>query len=241
MGRFLAFFDANVIVIFNDLLYSVESLSMMQRDPDDVNPARTLADFLYDLGGIALDRVRMRPLPGTATISDLENTKYCELVDGTLIEKATGLHESLLAGCILGWMHPFLKSRKLGFVVGTGGTMEILPGLVRVPDVAFVSWARTPNGQIPHEDVPTIVPDLVVEIIKRGNTGREMTRKRREYITAGVQRVWMVDRFNRTVSVYSSETECRTLTESDTLDGEDILPGFKLSIRDIFGELERHG
>lgn len=85
------------------------------------------------------------------------------------------------------------------------------------------------------------MPDLAIEVLSRGNTPREMARKRREYFTAGVRRVWMVDRFNRTVSVYSSETEFRTFTDSDTLDGEDVLPGFKLSIRDIFGELERHG
>ncbi len=47
------------------------------------------------------------PPPGTATEADLiavndRKQGICELVDGTLVEKAMGLIESLLAGSMLG-------------------------------------------------------------------------------------------------------------------------------------------
>jgi hypothetical protein len=61
----------------------------------------TLADLLEQLGGIAPDRVRFRPAPGTATEKDVlaihdREGRLCELADGVLVEKAVGLRESLL-------------------------------------------------------------------------------------------------------------------------------------------------
>jgi Uma2 family endonuclease len=135
----------------------------------------------------------------------------------------------------------FVRARKLGKIVGKQATMQILTGLVRIPDVAFISWDRFPNRRIPEEPVPALVPDLAIEVISKNNTLAEMARKRHEYFTAGVRLVWMVDHFSRTVTVYTSEKEFRTLTESDILDGGGVLPGLAIPIRDIFAELDAHG
>ena len=191
---------------------------MIELDPETIVPRRTFADFVHELGDIALDRIRMVPSPGTATIADVENAKGCELIEGALVEKAMGMRESLLAVYIASLIRPFVASRNLGIVLGADGTMEILTGLVRLPDVAFVSWDRMPHRVIPEEPVPALAPDLAIEVLSRGNTPREMARKRREYFTAGVRRVWMVDRFNRTVSVYSSEpNSARSLIQTRSM------------------------
>src|SRR6516225_5266883 len=111
---------------------------------------KTLADLLDRLGGVPLDRIRFRPYPGTATIQDvidIERTedRLCELVEGVLVEKAMGYHESALAAFVGGLLNAFVIPRNLGLVSGADGTMEIMPDLVRIPDVAFTNWDRFPG------------------------------------------------------------------------------------------------
>jgi hypothetical protein len=75
--------------------------------------ATTWADRLYDLGNIPASRIRMEPAPGTAKMEDVTRLRdtegrLYELVDGTLVEKAIGWQESLLAGILLHWLHVYL-------------------------------------------------------------------------------------------------------------------------------------
>ena len=68
-----------------------------------------------------------------------------------------------------------------------------------------------------------------------------MKRKRREYFKAGVRLVWIIDPEIRTAAVYTSAEKYTVLTESDTLSGGEVLPGFTLSLRDLFAGLDRTG
>ena len=200
-----------------------------------------LRDLLRQLGDIPPERVRMRPAPGTATVADVVKNKLCELIDDTLVEKTMGAREAMLALAIGAWLRDFVKPRKLGIVLGADATLEILSGLVRLPDVAFISWDRMPDRKIPKEPVPDLVPDLAVEVLSKGNTKDEMIRKRREYFKAGVRLVWMVEPKTRTVDVYTSVKKFSTIREEDTLDGGTVLPGFKLPLRKLFEELDEQG
>jgi Uma2 family endonuclease len=66
-----------------------------------------------------------------------------------------------------------------------------------------------------------------------------MDRKVGEYFAAGVKLVWLVDPAKRVVIVYTSVKDQRTLTQADTLDGGEVLPGFSLPLRELFAELDR--
>src|SRR5437773_21283 len=158
---------------------------------------RSMDDVLRNLGGIPPSRVRMDPPPGTATVRDLirlwkTEGRMCELVDGTLVEKPMAFPESYVALLIATAIQNFISPRDLGVVVGEQGMMRLVKGLVRAPDVSFVNWNQFPTRQIPDEPVPTLHPDLAVEVFSRGNTRREMARKRREYFRSGCRLVWMV-------------------------------------------------
>jgi Uma2 family endonuclease len=83
-----------------------------------------------------------------------------------------------------------------------------------------------------------LAPSIAVEVLSESNTRGEMERKRREYFKAGVEVVWIVDPESRTVDVYTTLQEFITLTEKDKLDGGAVLPGFTLSLRDLFSELD---
>jgi len=205
-------------------------------------PIVTIADLLDRLGGIEPGRVRFNPIPGTATEKDVlliesQENRLFELVDGALVEKVMGYRESVLAVVLATALQTFVAARKRGLVSGPDGMMRLFPGLVRIPDVAFVSRERLPNG-IPKDPIPDLVPDLAVEILSESNTPREMARKRGEYFDAGVRLVWFVDPDSRTVVVYTGPEQSRVLTEDQTLDGDPVLPGFSLVLKTLFAELD---
>jgi Uma2 family endonuclease len=204
----------------------------------------TLADLVERLGSIPLDRIRFRPSPGTATEEDVirieqEENRLCELVEGVLVEKPMGFRESLLATALIQYLREFVAPGNLGLITGEGGMLRLFAGLVRIPDVAFISWARLPDGKVPEEPIPELAPDLAVEVLSRMNTPREMRRKRDEYFEAGVTLVWIVDPDKRTVTVFSAPDEGVVYSQHDVLEGETVLPGFKLAVQDLFAELDR--
>jgi len=209
-----------------------------------VSDASTVADLIHRLGDIPPERIRLKPPPGQATVADVieiedRENRICELVEGVLVEKAMGYREGFLANRLLILLSQFVDPRNLGLVSGSDAMMQIFPDLVRIPDVAFASWARFPEGRIPEEPVPHLVPDLAVEVLSRGNTRREMDRKVGEYFAAGVRLVWIIDPKKRTVAVYTSPRDVGTLAERDVLDGGEVLPGFTLPLRELFAELDR--
>jgi Uma2 family endonuclease len=208
------------------------------------NRTTTLAELLERLGGVPPDRVLLDPPPGTATVEDVvakevHENRLCELVDGVLVEKAMGLRESILAVFLGRLLHEFVTAANLGLVSGEQGMMQLFPGLVRIPDVAFAAWARFPSGRVPDDPVPQLVPDLAVEVLSRGDTTGEMRRKLREYFEAGVRLVWLVDPRQRSVSVYTSPASVKVLSEPDILDGGEVLRGFRLPLKSLFAELDR--
>jgi Uma2 family endonuclease len=206
----------------------------------------TLADLLEQLGGIAPARVRFRPVPGTAiekdvlAIHDREDRLY-ELVDGVLVEKAMGFRESLLAGMVIEILRGFVRVRNLGLVTAPDGMMRLAAGLIRIPDVAFISWDRFPNRRVPTEPIPDVAPDLAVEVLSAGNTPGEMVRKRQDYFAAGVHLVWQIDPNVRTVEVFTAPDHSTVLHEAQTLTGGTVLPGFTLPLQELFSELDRQG
>ena len=203
-------------------------------------PPETFAEVWERLGNVPLNRIRMFPLPGTATVADVERLCnrepkcLCELVDGVLVEKAFGHFESRLAARLIQLLGGFLDDHDLGIVAGADGPHRVLPDQVRFPDVAFIGYDQIPADADPNTVVPDWIPSLAVEVISESNTKAEMARKLKDYFEAGVKLVWYVDTPNRTVRVYHAPETFVTKGEGDELDGETVLPGFRVAIRDWF-------
>ena len=198
-----------------------------------------LDELLRDLGGIPPSRVRATPAPGTATLRDLirlqkKDGRIYELVDGTLVAKPVGYTESNIAILLGAALQQFLNDHDLGVITGEQGLMKLMPRLARGPDVSFVSWSQLPGRHLPTDPVPGLHPDLAVEVLSKGNTRPEMARKRKEYFLTGTRLVWQVNPRKRTVDVYTTPDEFTSLTATDTLDGGDVLPGFRLPVKALF-------
>jgi Uma2 family endonuclease len=204
-----------------------------------------MADLLDHLGNVDPQRVRLKPTPGTATEKDVieierREQRLYELVDGVLVEKVMGFKESALAVWLGFLLQSFLEKHDLGFLAGESGAVRLMPGLVRIPDLSFISWAQVPGHAIPDDPIAGLVPDLAVEVLSKGNTKKEMQGKLRDYFIAGVKLVWFVDDRKRTVQVFTAPDQGTTRTEEDSLDGGTVLPGLTLPVKQIFARVARN-
>lgn len=207
---------------------------------------QTFADLLEELGGISPSRVRFRPAPGRATEKDVirieaSENRLFELVDGVLVEKAMGAREALLASYLVHFFWEYLKANDLGVALGADGMMRLRPRLVRIPDVSFISWDQIPSGEFPSKPIPDLFPDLAVEVLSDSNTVAEIDRKLSEYFEAGCRLAWIIDPKTHTADVYTSPTDSRHLRPNQSLDGGDVLPGFKLPLKELFASTRRRG
>lgn len=185
--------------------------------------------------GVPPKRIRLQPPPGQATEVDVVRARpLCELIDGVLVEKAMGFWESRLAVLLGYYIETYLDDNDIGFTLGEGGMQRVAFGQVRLPDLSFYLWSRFPNRELTTAQILDKVADLAVEVLSPSNTEEEMKRKRREFFAGGAKLFWIVDPDERTVEVFTALEQATLFTEADTLDGGDVLPGFKLSIREWF-------
>ena len=159
-----------------------------------------------------------------------------ELIRGVLHETtSSGVEHGEIAAKLTILLGIFIMPRKLGTLVTSdvGVWLERDPDTVREPDIAYFSAARLPPDVriTGYAEVP---PDLVVEIVSPSDTRREVRDKARMWLSYGVALVWVVQPDTRTVDVYEPGQAAVTLTDNDTLDGSEVLPGFTCPISDIF-------
>lgn len=209
------------------------------RDHGDI-PAN-LADLQEHLGGIPIERISMMPPPGTATEEDLWRWKYCELVDGVIVVKASNLIKGLLSTKLMFALGMWAQESNLhGYVFPSAAYR--FADVIRLPDISYVSAKTWGDRRLEDVEVGDFTPDVVVDFVVRENTAREMQRKRAEYADAGVKLIWTVDTLEHVVWVTRPEetaSESRCLKRCDTLESREVLPGFSLPIEDWFSEVER--
>jgi Uma2 family endonuclease len=204
---------------------------------------RTLADLHKRLGGIPLDRIRFEPPPGTATEEDVleldrREGRGCELIDGTLVEKHMGAAESYLSWLLGHLLGQYLDRNKRGIGLNRDALLRISPGLIRMPDLSFISWDKLPGRKVPLKPIWDLYPDLAIEIISESNTPAEIRRKLDEYFKSGVRLAWVIDPRKRTARVHTSAQRSHLVREHQSLDGGDVLPGFSVRLADLFKHLE---
>jgi Uma2 family endonuclease len=146
-----------------------------------------------------------------------------------------GLEASEMSGVIFSLVFGFVRPRNLGVVTVTDGAYILArnPDVVVMPDVAFIAWDRLP-GRIRPKGFSPVPPNLAVEVASPSDRTGDIAAKMARYRAAGVTLVWWVYPGDRTVAVYRDGEFVATLGENDTLDGEDVLPGFSLPVSEIF-------
>jgi Uma2 family endonuclease len=159
-----------------------------------------------------------------------------ELVRGELVMMSpAGFEHGRIALVIGRLMGNFVSKHAMGVVVGaeTGFQIAHDPDTVRAPDVAFVRSDRVPStGLLGFFQGP---PDLAVEVLSPGDRASEVTTKVHDWLDSGCRSVWVADPQTRIVTVYRSHNEIAVFAAPDTVAAGDVLPGFSIAVRRIFG------
>jgi len=169
----------------------------------------------------------------TRTAVALDPEKVYEIVDGQPEEKEmAGARHGRVIMRLGARLEMHVEQHQLGGIYSPDTTFQIGRN-ERLPDLAFVSAARMPEGGEP-EGIWPIAPDLAIEVISPNDLWEKVQSKVREYFAAGVRQVWLISWLQRTVSIYDSPTQVIILTEEDTLTSAALLPGFSCRVSDIF-------
>ena len=169
------------------------------------------------------------------TVSNEDSERY-EVIDGVRVEREPmGAFETVLASWLGYLINSFAAGKKLGLAVNEAlFVLNAARSLNRRPDVAFVSYARWPTAIVAREPAWNVVPDLVIEIVSPTNLAEEVDRKITDYFLSGVRLVWVFYPDSGRVYVYQSPTHVSIVERTDTLDGGEVLPGFRLSIAALY-------
>ena len=159
-----------------------------------------------------------------------------ELIRGVFCETvSTGIEHGEIAANFAGEVRTFIRPQRLGrvFTSDSGIRLERGPDTVREPDVGYISAEKLPLGTR-ITGYSEVVPDLVVEIVSPSDTVREMYDRACMWLRHGVRLVWVAYPDTRTVDVFRQDGATITLFEDDMLDGDPVLPGFTLPVREVF-------
>jgi Uma2 family endonuclease len=164
-----------------------------------------------------------------------EGFRY-ELVRGELrkMSPAGGEHGAIIVNITL-FLAQHVKANDLGVCFGaeTGFRLASDPDTVRAPDVAFVRRERIPESGIPKKFWPG-APDLAVEVLSPDDTPKGAEEKAGQWLASGAGAVWVVNPKRRDVSVYRPASEVLRLSEAEELEGQDVVPGFRCKVAEIF-------
>ncbi len=163
-----------------------------------------------------------------------EEEPALELIDGVVRQKVSpkfghGVSQFNLARRI----DEFARDRGLGVVVTE--TRFVRPRWAPVPDIGFYRWERLPDDldEATLDDI-LVPPDLAIEILSANQSVSELVRKCAGMVENGVRVALLLHRWDKSVFIFRPEVPLRVLTGTDRVDLDDVLPGFEITVAEIF-------
>jgi Uma2 family endonuclease len=158
--------------------------------------------------------------------------RFFELIHGEIIEKVPTEEHGLIAANLCGFLWQYTRQSGIGRAV-----IEIR---VQVPEDNYNS--RQPDLAVFTDTTRPVVtrgpvlqmPDVVIEVKSPDDTYASMRERAAYYLEHGARLVWLLYPAKSLLEVYRQGADSDILTDADTLDGEDVLPGFSLPVREIF-------
>jgi Uma2 family endonuclease len=166
----------------------------------------------------------------------LGDDRRTELVRGVILEvrEPPGYAHGFTVVEIVSAIRNYLDAHPIGVAVAEAGIVtERGPDTVRAPDASFMTYERA--KQLKGYGFSRVAPDLAVEVLSPSNTPREIEKKVAEYFTMGARLVWIADPKKRMVSVLAPEARPYVVDGDEFLDGGDVLPGFRVQVKKLFG------
>jgi len=160
----------------------------------------------------------------------------CELIDNELVMSPTGYSHERVGARLLALMYNHAERHKLGSVCGSSFGCWMLSENLLSPDVSFIRRDRLPSTPEEQKKFFRGAPDIVVEVLSPWDRQGRVHEKMEDYFLSGARLLWVVNPEEKTILVYHRPSAPLLLNERDTLDGEDVLPGFRLPLAELFGD-----
>lgn len=164
---------------------------------------------------------------------------HYEVVNGELIDVGnSGALHGYVCSTLMILLGGYIRIHKLGAMFDSSTAFKMKNGNKRSPDISFFAKERLQGlTELPSGFLEG-APDLAVEVLSPGNTVEEIDEKIAEYFENGARLVWVISPTQHYILVYRSAQEPdRLLKSADSLDGEDVIPGFTLPVADLFQKL----
>ncbi|MDA1015932.1 MAG: Uma2 family endonuclease [Planctomycetota bacterium] len=159
-----------------------------------------------------------------------------EVIDGVIVEKPPmGSLQEFTVSFLHGKLFQVVYENKLGFAL-VETLFDLGPKVKnkRRPDLAFLSAKRWPlDKPVSEANGLKAIPNLAIEIVSRSNGWDDVREKTEEYLSVGVERVWVVSPRDRDIHIYDGSSIVRLLKDADVLT-DDLLPGFNLELSELF-------
>ena len=159
-----------------------------------------------------------------------------ELVRGELRTMTpAGYEHGIVGGRLFSSLCTHVRSAGLGELLcgEPGFRLASDPDTVRVPDAAFVRCERSGRGR-PLKGFLPGPPDLAVEVVSPSDSSGEVQEKVFEWLDAGTRMVLVLEPDDQTVTVWRARDRVRVLGPDDVIDGEDVVPGWRCPVRELF-------
>ncbi len=178
------------------------------------------------------------------TVAELERDgapEGCwELIDGELVEMPpAGEEHGHTWGAIYAHIWNYVIPLRLGRVFGadTGFAVSLDRQMVRVPDAGFVRAERLDPDR-DRKRFLRVPPDLAVEVVSPGQPPRRPGERLAFALANGCALGWLIDPYRRTIDVYRPDAGPVRMADDGVLEGEPVLPGYRLAASVVFGWLD---
>ena len=162
-----------------------------------------------------------------------------EIVNGELVNMGnSGMAHGDLCAFLVGNLAIYVRAKKLGSVCDSSTAFKMKLGNKRSPDISFVAKERLKGLKKLPKGFFEGAPDLAIEVLSPSNTFEEIHSKLVEYFESGCKLAWVINPDEESVLVYRKPQPEKLLKITDSLDGEELIPGFTLAIAELFTELE---
>lgn len=161
----------------------------------------------------------------------LELTAQHELVIMPPTGSKTGWRNSRITQRLANWA----ETDGTGLVFDSSTEFMLPNGAKRSPDVSWlrrVRWEALTEAQ--QNGFAPLCPDFVVELRSQQDQLSALQEKMQEYLATGAQLGWLIDPLEKRVHIYRSKQAVEIRDDPASLDGEAVLPGFVLDVRELW-------
>jgi Uma2 family endonuclease len=175
-----------------------------------------------------------QPLISEDQLLSLPHIGKSELIDGRIIMSPAGYEHGVICSALHFELTKFVRPRKLGQVVDSSTGFVMVGGNVLSPDVGFIVAERLRNMPRPTRRYFRGAPDLAAEVLSPNDPPSEMQVKVADYLSSGARLVWVINPASRCVRVHRGVDDATDLPPDASLDGDEVVPGFSMSLSDLF-------